>query len=260
MMAIDTAIWLAGIAGEAVLVGLLIWKREYRSLPFFFAYVLWALIVDCGMLILHAASSKLYVPFYVVEVPLDSLLQYGILVELSWSVLRPFRASLPRWIVPGISVTVAVLAACAWPFANIKGFVGLPANWPFLLHLEQVFAILRILFFLVLAAGSHALSIGWRDRELQVATGLGIFSLVSLAGAIVHTHQVYGANFKLVYRFIAISYLCSLLYWLYSFAHKQATRREFTPQMQELLLSLAGSARAQRAEVAEYRNDMTSKR
>jgi len=250
-MSIDTGIWLAGIAGEAVFVGLLTWKRDYRLLPMFYAYVAWALIVDCGMLALRSASPRLYVPFYFVEVLLDSLLQYCILVELTWSVLRPFRASLPRGIVAWISIAVAILGAAAWPFAVIPDISGQAMNWHFLVHLEQTFGILRVLFFVVLAAGSQVLSIGWRDRELQVATGLGFFSLASLAGAIMHMHQVYGANFRLVYRFIAVSYVVSLLYWVVSFALKPAPRREFTPQMQGLLLSLAGVARTHRTELAD---------
>jgi len=42
------------------------------------------------------------------------------------------------------------------------------------------------------------------------------------------------------------SYICTLLYWIFSFAKKEAERREFTPQMQNLLLAVAGVARAER--------------
>ena len=47
------------------------------------------------------------------------------------------------------------------------------------------------------------------------------------------------------------SYLCSLLYWVYSFAQKEAERREFTPQMQNVLLAMAGVAREQRLALAQ---------
>ncbi len=47
------------------------------------------------------------------------------------------------------------------------------------------------------------------------------------------------------------SFLCSLIYWVFSFAQKQAERREFTPQMQNMLLAVAGVARADRAALAE---------
>jgi hypothetical protein len=40
--------------------------------------------------------------------------------------------------------------------------------------------------------------------------------------------------------------MCSLLYWIFSFAQAEAKRREFTPQMHQMLLSLAASARISR--------------
>lgn len=230
-----------------MVVALLTSKREYRNLPVFYTYILWALIVDCAMMVLQANFPRLYRESYMAEVCLDSLLQYGILIELTWSVLRPFRSSLPRGTVAAISLAIALMAAVTWPFATIQGFSGLPAQWHFLVRIEQTFAILRVLFFIALAAGSQALSIGWRDRELQVASGLGIYSIASLFGSILHTRQSFGAQYVAVERFIALSYLLSLVYWIASFARESAPRRDFTPQMQGLLVAIAGVARSDRA-------------
>jgi hypothetical protein len=45
---------------------------------------------------------------------------------------------------------------------------------------------------------------------------------------------------------VIASFICALFYWIFSFAQKEAERREFTPQMQNLLLAVAGVARAER--------------
>jgi hypothetical protein len=95
------------------------------------------------------------------------------------------------------------------------------------------------------------LSIGWRDRELQIATGLGFFSMVSLSASILHTHQVPGAQYHLLDQIVAASYSCCLLYWAYCFARQEAERREFTPQMQNFLLAMAGTARTTRIALAD---------
>jgi len=50
---------------------------------------------------------------------------------------------------------------------------------------------------------------------------------------------------------VAASYSCCLLYWAYSFARKEAERREFTPQMQNFLLAMAGTARTTRMALAD---------
>jgi hypothetical protein len=118
-------------------------------------------------------------------------------------------------------------------------------------RMQQTVSILRIGFFLILAGCSQLLSIGWRDRELQVATGMGFYSLVSLGAALLNTHQASLVQYKHLNQFVIGSFLCSLLYWVASFAQKEAQRREFTPQMQDLLLAVAGVARAERAALAD---------
>jgi hypothetical protein len=47
------------------------------------------------------------------------------------------------------------------------------------------------------------------------------------------------------------SYLGSLLYWVVSFAQQDAKRREFTPQMERMLLAVAGVARTTRMAITE---------
>jgi hypothetical protein len=111
------------------------------------------------------------------------------------------------------------------------------------------------LFFLLLAGCSQLLSIGWRDRELQIATGLGFYSLVSLAVWMNHASQTYGPQYHLLDQVVAVSYVCSLVYWVVCFATKEAARREFTPQMQSLLLAMAGTARTTRVALTDSAAD-----
>jgi len=95
------------------------------------------------------------------------------------------------------------------------------------------------------------LSIGWRDRELQVATGLGFYSIVSMAVTVLQSHQGMGQQYVHLNQFVSASYVLSLAYWAFSFATKEAERREFTPQMQSFLLAMAGTARTTRIALAE---------
>ena len=45
---------------------------------------------------------------------------------------------------------------------------------------------------------------------------------------------------------VAASYLGTLLFWTWSFAQQEEVRKEFSPQMQNFLLSIAGSTRSNR--------------
>ncbi len=245
-LSLDNALWLASFMAEAAVVGLLLYRRVWRTLPIFTAYCVWFLLVDAAALLVMRAFPHSYFKFYLIVTVVYSVLEFAVLVELAWSVLRPLRASLPRSTVPIIGAFILGVGAAIWPFATIPGFGGLPPEWHLLMHLQQDTSLLRVLIFLLLAGCSQFLSIGWRDRELQVATGLGFYSLVGLAVAMIHTHETKGPQYTRLDQVEVASYVCSLLYWVFSFAQKTAERREFTPQMQSLLLAMAGTARATR--------------
>ena len=245
-MNLDTVLWYAGIVTEAAVLGLLLYRRVWRILPFFCVYSAWTLLSDGAAYALMHLWPSSYLTTYLTVAVLDSLLQLAVLVELAWSVLRPLRASLPRGALVLVGALILALGALIWPFANIPGFNNLPQEWHLLMRLEQSVSILRILVFLGLAGCSHFLSIGWRNRELQVATGFGFYSLVSVAVAMLHTHQAMGPQYRRLDQLLVASYLCSLLYWAFSFAQKEPERQEITPQMRSFLHALAGSARATR--------------
>ncbi|HTV56689.1 MAG TPA: hypothetical protein VMI06_17460 [Terriglobia bacterium] len=248
MMSLDNTLWLAGILTEAVVIGLLVYRRIWRLLPLFSIYCVWDLISN-----LVGFASQQYFPHlynsstYFGQTIADSLLQFGVLVELVWSVLRPLRQQLPRFVIVQIAALILLLAIAIWPFVTQPGLAQSSTVGRLIVHLQQTVAILRLLVFLALASCSQWLSISLRDRELQVATGLGFYSLVGLVAALLITHESNVSQYHYLNRFVVASFICSLLYWVFSFAQKEAARREFTPQMQNMLLAVAGVARADRA-------------
>jgi len=199
------------------------------------------------MIHLHPAN---YLNAYLAETVIDSVLQLGVLVELTWSVLRPFRASLPGSFLLIICASILILGGIIWPLSTLPGFDKLGQEWHLLLHLQRTITILRIAIFLALAGCSRLLSIGWRDRELQVATGLGFYSLGSLTTTFLQSHQTFATQYVHLNEVAVVSYLISLLYWVVCFAQKEPERQPFTPRMESLLLSLAGGARTTRIALA----------
>ena len=244
---------------EAAIIALLLYKRVWRTLPIFCTYVIWGLCSDIfGYVIQRRTSgpaSHGYLIAYLVTQVLDSAIQISVLIELAWSTLRPLRTSLSRRALPLVVLLILVVCAAIWPFSGAPRLSELPATWRNIVHLEQTTAILRILFFMALAGCSQLLAIGWRDRELQVATGLGIFSFVSVSVDIWRHSQLGRAEYNALNQIVVASYLVSLLYWGFSFAQKEAARREFTPQMQSFLLAVAGTARTTRANFPDAGSD-----
>jgi hypothetical protein len=253
---LDNAFLFAGMAAEVAVVGLLLYKRAWRTLPVFFIYVSWELTGDVvGSYVMQryttGLSSDSYMVSYLVLQILDSILQLAVLVELGWSILRPLQSRLSSRGLILVVLLIVVLGVAIWPFANIHGVASLSTAFRNIIHLQQTTSILRILFFVLLAGCSQLLSIGWRNRELQIATGLGFFSLVSLAAGILRQHLGMPDNFNVLNRLVAVSYMCSLFYWVFSFTQKEAEPREFTPQMENFLLAVAGTARSSRIEMTD---------
>lgn len=240
---------------EAAIIGLLLYRRVWRTFPVFCVYVVWGLLSDAGNYAVARTTSGIYSHIYLIAYTIttavDSSLQIGVIIEIAWSVLRPLRPSLSRRALVLVVMLILALGAVIWPFAGIHGLDIYPAAWRNLVRLQQTTSILRILFFLGLAGGSQLLSIGWRDRELQVASGLGLYSLVSLAVSVWRSHQGMEQQYAVLSDILSVTYLCSMLYWVFSFAQKEAERREFTPQMQSFLLAVAGSARSTRMALAD---------
>jgi hypothetical protein len=254
-VSIDIAVWLAGVALEAAVTLVVLRTGIARLLPVFAIFSVWNLVTDlCSKMVQahYGYASLQYFRFFMVEHWLDAAMQIAVLVELAWSVLRPYRTVLPRATIYALAVVVLMTGAVAWPFTGIHG-LNIPQEWIPLIRLERTTSALRILFFLGLAGMSQVLAIGWRNRELQVATGLGFYSLVSLGASILHTYHASAAVFHMIDNALIASYDCVLLYWTVSFLQQEAPRQEFSPKMQNLLLTVAGSARAGRIAMEDLR-------
>lgn len=259
MFQADSLLWMTGFLLECVVVGLLLWRRTFRTLPVFSLYLAWSLASDlCQYIAGRNLPYEVFFRIFLVGLAIDSIFMFGVLFELSRSVLRPIAKFLPKWTPLAVGMLILLVCAVIWPLANAPEFSQYNAQSRLLIHLQQTFSILRVLFFLGLAACSQLLSIGWKDRELQIATGLGFFSMVSIAVSVIHTHQVTNTlQYHLTDQGLTVSYICSLVYWVYCFAQQEAKRREFTPQMENFLLAVAGTARSARISLADSnsRND-----
>ena len=249
-MSIDIALWLSGQVAEAAVICLLVYRQIWRRFPFFLLYSIWSLAGNVGLYPILRMRLPIYQDAYFVMTAIDSVLLFCVLTELGLSILRPIRASLPRALPFVVAGLILALGAAIWPFVSFPGASDLSPVQAVVARLEQDVSVLRVVVFLCLAGLSQFLSLGFRDRELQIATGLGFYSLVGVAVAMLHTHQATAAQYSHWNRIVVASYLCSMLYWIFSFMQQEAERREMSPQMQGLLLSLAGSAQSTRAAMA----------
>jgi hypothetical protein len=259
---LEATLFFAGLTAEACFVALIIFRRAFRVFPVFCSYIVWSLLNDAGGYYLMQGYPRYAQRIYLTAAIIDSIFVFAVLIELSMAVLRPVKSSLPRGLVVAVGFILALVFAAIWPFAKAPGIGQLSEAGRILIHLQLTTSALRILFFLALAVFSQWLSIGWRDRELQIATGFGFYSLASLSASLYHMNQSVGSpalgqQYHLIDVMVAASYACSMVYWIVCFAQEVPERREFTPQMESFLLALAGSARSTRIALADARSSKT---
>jgi hypothetical protein len=257
----ESILLVCGMASEAAIILLLVRGRVLRTFPVFFIFLCWSLFSDLFLYCIRVVyPPETFYRIYQVQLIADSIMIFALLVEVAWSVFRPIRKSLPKYSWIGIAVLVAVGGIILWPIAGFVAPDNLSQAGMTLFRLQQTPAILRAVFFLALAAFSQVLSIGWRDRELQIATGLGFYSIISLAITVFHAHQAVGSQYHWLDLLGGVSYLAALIYWVYSFATQPAERREFSPQMQSMLLAVAGAARSTRVALADSNSNESKRR
>jgi len=230
---------------------LLAYKRIYKLLPLFFSYIAWSLLNDLGgfLLIRHFPNTTLRV--FLASTIIDSFFMFCVLIEISMSVLKPVRSLLPRWAMLAVAAFIGLAGVLIWFLVKFPGFDKLQGDFQTYAHLVFTVSAMRLLFFLILAGFSQLLSIGWRDRELQIATGFGFYALASITVGILHWNLGAGSpgldrQYHLLDQMMSACYTGSLVYWVFSFVQEVPERRQFTPQMQNFLLAVAGNARAAR--------------
>ena len=240
----DVQTVVASLAGELCVSAVLLRRRTWKSYPVFSVYLLWTIASDLSFLIFPSMYDALWK--YIIEISLDSSLQFCVLLELSWSVIKPVRASLPRLASLFVPAALVLLTFICWPLAGFAIPEGLSKHGYELVLLQQTVSLLRVVVLFILVAFSQFLSIGWRDRELQIASGLGFYSILSLVVWVLHTHQAVGPQYHWLDLVTSFGYLGTLAYWVVCFAQKEPETRKISPQMVRFLVSIGGTVQADR--------------
>ncbi len=249
-----------GVAAALVLQGVLLFelvRRKYgRIYPILVSYMIFNLVEDpLGWMLHSGANHMAYTRFYYAVTVIDYLLQLFILFEIGWNVVRPARRSIPFPILP---VAVVSLLTCAVIAASFSGQVQAADIG----HFEQVsmrimlgLAILKLLLFAALAGFAQMLGIGWKNHVLQLATGLAFYAAISLLVQLGSSHLSQSDRSAYISHMVQLNwiqigaYLGTLVFWTWAFSRNEAPRKEFTPQMQQVLVTIAQSAKRTRLAV-----------
>jgi len=243
-----------GLLLQASLCVVIFRKGMARLYPIFVLYLLLNLAEDPISWFLKNGGD-MYRRYYFVVTILDYILQLLIVFEIGRNVFRPAKRSLPVPIVPIATVGILLCAIVAASFAPQVQAAGAERLVQVSLQVTLGLAILKLLLFAALAGFAQILGIGWKSHVLQLATGLAFYAGASLLIQISSSHvtitdsAAYIAHLSKLMRIQSLAYNGTLVFWIWAFSRNEAPRKDFTPQMQEVLVTIAQSAKRTRLSV-----------
>jgi hypothetical protein len=229
---------------ELALLTVLIVRRQYKSFPIFTFYIAFTVLTDIGVGVLVAEASKSFaLSVSIILLPPQYCLEAMVLFEIAWHVLRPVQASLPHRTLQIFALSMAFALLCgtllAWHVNRNAGLVYSEIKRP----LDLTVSLLRMLIFVVTAGFAQLLGIGWKSKVLQLATALSLYSAVDLIVSVVQSHVGPSGTLD---RIRAANFLFEMCFLVWAFTTKDVRRREFSPQMEQFLVTLAGRAKLAR--------------
>jgi hypothetical protein len=248
-LTVDGVLGTVTLVAEAAIAYLMIKRGSRRDYPILLTYMFFNLVED--PLAWSLQNARFYPKFYFTVTVLDYLLQLLIILEIGRNVLRPSKRSLPfrLWpIVTGGILVCAIVAATFSPSTQSSG------NMAVLLRVTLGLAILKLLLFAGMAGFAQFLGIGWKSRVLQLASALAFYGAVSLLVQLSSSHlsstsPSYNAHLVRFAQIQSGAYNLMLIFWIWAFSRNEAPRKDFTPQMQEVLVTIAGAAKRTRLAV-----------
>ncbi len=209
---IDRTLWIAGSSMEAVVLGLVLWRRIYKTLPVFSCFLVWCLLSEVSMAAVMRMIPNTYLPAMLVNMTVDTMFELAILAELGKVVMRY------NHVAPLSKAVIVLFTMLAFVLAGSLDKWNIPTQLPIaqMLYviLMQLIAVLRVVFLLTLVWWSSLQGLNWPTRELRILTGLAFYMVSTLCVAILHSHNMGGMEYHRLDQLLVGGYLWTLSYWI----------------------------------------------
>jgi hypothetical protein len=213
-----------------VLLVVLASRRVYKTFPFFFSYVTFAVMADVARFLTHQSEQAFFVTYWATEAGY-SLLGVSVLYEIYRSVFRQLTSL--WWIqlaFPSAVAVAGVLVAARSYFyrSTMPNFL-----MTFIVSAELGVRLLQVSLFILLVLLVYFFGLRWRHQAFGIALGFGLYATIALAS----TTKFYdfGTNFAFTWgAILVVSYSVSVVIWIWFFSRRDAVgpsrdEQEFPP-------------------------------
>jgi hypothetical protein len=182
------ALWVAHPLLQGTLAAVILWRKLYRTFPFFFAYVVFQIIAFAVTFPFRADRFyQLFFNFYWFTTAISVVLGFLVIREIFLDVFRPYHtlrdlgSVLFKWAGLVMLMVAGVVAASA------RAGIDDPLVNAILTSQRSVRVVQcgLVLFLLVFA---RYLGVNWRQKSFGIALGFGAFALIELSLVAVGSH------------------------------------------------------------------------
>lgn len=225
MEELQKILWIGAMVSEVVLLGITSWRDTARNVPTFLVYLYWVVLGDIavGLCYYHVAMNT-YVIIDGIQSASEGLLLLAVLFDLARSLVRLLPVAVSRGLLKLFGVVTIGAGAIIWWVSDSWALLSYDRGFHLLLREQLTSSLLRVLLLLLIGILSQFLSryslpVGWGERELQIATGMGIYALASLAESLATTYQssLTRAAFVRIHVSMGLIYIMCLIYWIVCF-------------------------------------------
>lgn len=174
-------LWFAHPALQAILVGILFWRKLHRAFPIFFSYVALQILVFAVLFPLH--KDRFYTIFYYMSwgtTAVSAILGFFVIHELFQDVFRPYHtlrdlgSVLFKWAALVMLLVAGVVAASTASATEEPLRTGI-------MTLQRSVRVVQCGLILFLLVFSRYLGTNWRQKSFGIALGFGCFASIELA-------------------------------------------------------------------------------
>jgi hypothetical protein len=222
-------LWAAGFFLNAALLFVLVYKRRYRTVPWFTAWMATELSYNIALFLGYRFGSKhLYAVLYWSSDFLDVLLQIAVVLEIAGYVLKQSG----RW-VEGSRLRLGVMGSTAPVIALAMAWFMKPAaetRLDALAARSSLFTtILVCLLFSAVVVASQQLGLGLRSHVMRESYGFILWNCVAFVTDTLHAYWVTVGHFAVLEDVRIGVFQASLLYWCVAFWLPEPVLAPITP-------------------------------
>ena len=217
-------LWAAGFALNSALLVVLLYKRRFRTVPWFSIWIAFGCAYTITLFLGYRLGSKhIYAVLYWSGAFLDLFLQVAVVMEIARGVLK--RSG--RWI-EGAKGKLLGVGLIAPMFAAGMAWFMTPAAESRLDAIEargSLFTtILICLLFTSVVLASQQLGVAWGSHMMRESYGLVLWTLIAFMTDTLHAYWRTLGHFTLLENIRIVGFQLSLIYWSIAFWRPEPSR------------------------------------